>query len=102
VAYYLELDETTVAPYLLGLPLSPEGREVLLRCLTQLAESADTFLRGPDWRLAPGSECIQVEWVFRDPGTGVLHLLRLVVNDAAARYGVLRIVYAEDFPGLDR
>ena len=55
MAYHLELDEIAVAPYLLGLGLSPEGREALLRCLTQLAESADTFLRGPDWRLAPGS-----------------------------------------------
>jgi hypothetical protein len=102
VAYHLEFDEITVVPYLLGLNLSPVGREALLRCLMQLAESADTFLRGPDWRLAPGSDCIQVEWVFRDPGTGILHVLRLVVNDAAAPYGVLRVVYAEYIFSPDR
>jgi hypothetical protein len=98
VAYYLELDEATVAPYLLGLDLSPAGREALLRCLAQLAESADTFLRTPDWRLTPGSDCIKVEWVFRDPVTKVIHVLRLIINDAAAPFGVLRVVYAEDFP----
>ena len=102
MAYHLELDETTVAPYLLGLGLSPDGQEALLRCLTQLAEFADTFLRSPDWRLAPGSDCIQVEWIFRDAGTGIFHVLRLVVNDAAARYGVLRVVYAEDFPSANQ
>jgi hypothetical protein len=98
VAYDLEFDEAAVAPYLLGLDLSADGREALLRVLAELGEHGDTFIRDAERRLAPGSDCFQVEWVFRDPATRVIHVLRLIVSDAAAWYGVLRVVYAEDFP----
>jgi hypothetical protein len=96
VAYLVELHETTVAPYLLGLDLSPEGREALLRVLNELGQNGDTFVHDPGRRLAPDSDCFQVEWVYRDPATKTVHVLRLIVSDAAAQFGVLRIVYAED------
>jgi hypothetical protein len=97
VAYFLEYDETAVTPYLLALDLSPEGREALIRVLDQFAENGDFFVRNPDLRLAPGSEYFRVEWVFQDPATKIFHALRLIISDAAAQYGVLRVVYAEDF-----
>ena len=96
MAYWLEFHETRVAPYLLSLLLSPEGRLVLARLLGETCDHADVYRNSPDRRLAPGSDCFWVELVFRDPGTGVIHQLRLIISDAAASYGVLRVVYAED------
>jgi hypothetical protein len=96
VAYRLQFDEQTVAPYLLDLALSRQGRVVLAAALNDLRIDADTYRNTPDRRLAPGSDCFRVDLVFRDPGTRVIHQLRLVVSDAAAQHGVLRVVFAED------
>jgi hypothetical protein len=93
----VELHETTVVPYLEALDLSPEGREALIRVLGGLGAHGDQFAREPERRLTPKSDCFRVEWVFRDPISKVIHELRLIVSDAAAQYGVLRVVYAEDF-----
>lgn len=98
MAYVIEFDAATVIPYLEGLALSPQGREKLVGVLRDFAASAASFVHDPTRRLAPGSDCFQVEWVFRDPATRVVHVLRLIVSDAAAPFGVLRIVYAEVLP----
>jgi hypothetical protein len=96
VAYHVELSETTVTPYLDCLELSPEGRRTLDRVIDQLATYGDRFAREAHRRLSPGSATFEVRWVFRDPGTQIFHNLRLIVSDAAAQYGVLRVVFAED------
>jgi hypothetical protein len=96
VAYLLELHEVAVAPYLESLPLSPEGQEALLNILEELRTHADKFRADPALRLGPGSDCFEVRWLFRDRGFDRYHALRLVISDATAAYGVLRVVYAED------
>src|SRR2546430_9961424 len=97
MAYLLQYDETAVAPYLRNLDLSREGRIVLAEALDrELRQYADAYINSPDRHLSPGSDCFRVELVFRDPVRGVLHQLRLIVSDAAAQYGVLRVVYLED------
>jgi hypothetical protein len=96
MAYLLQYDETAVAPYLLGLALSRQGRVVLANMLNELRVHADTYINSPDRRLFPGSDCFRVDLIFRDPVRRVFHQLRLVLSDAAAPYGVLRVVFAED------
>jgi len=97
VAYLLELNPATVVPYLLGLDLSPVGKEALGRVLQGLAEHGDAFMGDPQRRLQPGSDCFRVEWVFRDTEQMVFHSLHFIVSDASAAYGVLRVEYVEAF-----
>jgi hypothetical protein len=99
VAYLLEFHATAVAPYLFNLDLSREGRVILARMLRETLLYADTYINDPERRLAPGSDCFRVDLVFRDPTSRVIHQLRLILSDAAASYGVLRVVYAEDKTG---
>jgi hypothetical protein len=103
VAYLLQLDETTVRPYLRGLDLSREGRVVLYNMLhKQLCIHADQYINDPGSRLSPSSECFRVDLVLRDPTRRIVHNLHLVISDRAAQYGILRIVYAEDTTGPQR
>jgi hypothetical protein len=95
VAYLLEFHETTVVPYLLGLDLSREGRIVLARVLNDLRVQADVYIQDLERRLFPGSDCFAVNVVFRDPVSRDICQLRLILSDAAAQYGVLRVVYME-------
>jgi hypothetical protein len=97
VAYLLQFDETTMAPYLLNLQLSREGRVILAAALTrELRIHADAYRNSLDRRLAPGSDCFRIEVVFRDPVSRLIHQLRLIISDAAAEYGILRVVWADD------
>jgi hypothetical protein len=96
VAYYIELHEATAAPYLARLDLSSEGWEAMIRILDELGEYGDTFIRDHERRLAPDSDKFEVRWVFRDPTTKVFHTLRLIVSDAAAQFGVLRVLFADE------
>jgi hypothetical protein len=97
VAYHVELNPATVVPYLLRLDLSAAGKEALGRIFQGLAEHGDRFIGDPTLRLRPDSDCFKVEWVFRDPDTRVFHALHLIVSDASAAFGVLRVEYAEVF-----
>jgi len=99
VAYVLQFHETTVAPYLFELELSREGRLALARVLDQLRLFADNFINDPERRLFPGSDCFRVDWLFRDPVSETIHHLKLVISDAAATYGILRVLYVEDDTG---
>jgi hypothetical protein len=99
VAYVLQFQETTVAPYLLDLELSREGRLALASVLDQVRLYADDFIRDKQRRLSPGSDCFRVDWLFRDPISEVIHHLKLVISDTAAAYGILCVVYVEDEPG---
>jgi hypothetical protein len=97
VAYHLELHQATVIPYLDGLALSQRGKETLGNMLRSIEEYGELYRGEPVRRLFQGSECFRVDFVFRDPGHGTIHNVHLVISDAAAQYGVLRVVYAEDF-----
>jgi hypothetical protein len=100
VAYLLQFHETAVVPYLLDLDLSREGRVVLAAALDrELRHYADAYLNNPERRLAPGSDCFRVDLIFRDPVSRVPHHMRLIISDAAAQFGVLRVVYVENEPG---
>jgi len=100
VAYSLELHERTVIPYLQGIDLSREGRVILFAGLhRELREHADSYINDLERRLRPGSPFFEIDFVFRDPIRRVIHRSWFIVSDAAAQYGVLRVVYAEDFQG---
>jgi hypothetical protein len=103
VAFHVELHETRVAPYLDGLELSAEGREALMRVVDELGEYGDGFIYDAERRLTPGSEYFIVRWIFRDRATNTFHAFRMIVSDAAAPFGVLRVEYADEetavFPG---
>jgi hypothetical protein len=94
-AYWLEFHEETVVPYLLNLNLSREARVILARLLYEIRVHADRFRESPDRRLAPGSDCFWVDLVFRDPVSRIIHQIRLLISDAAAQHGVLRVVYVD-------
>jgi len=97
VAYSLQYHEKTVAPYLLDLDLSREGRLVLSSALhRELSVFGDTHIHNPQRRLAPDSDCFRIDIVFRDPVRRIVHQLELIISDASAPYGVLLVVYAED------
>jgi hypothetical protein len=97
VAYLIEFSELTAGRYLAALDLSADGRAALERVIDDLRESGDVYRADPERRLAPESDCFRLNWVFRDRPNRTVHSLLLVVSDAGARYGVLRVVYAEDF-----
>ena len=56
MTYWLEFDEITVVPYLFHLDLSRAARVLLARFFTELRQTADTYIKSPIRRLAPGSE----------------------------------------------
>lgn len=97
--YLLEFHETNVAPYLFNLDLSREGRVVLANLLDQIRVYADSYSNDPHRRLAPGSDCFRVDLIFRDPISKIIHQLHLIISDAAAQYGILRAVFAEEETG---
>lgn len=97
MAYALQYHEINVAPYLRDLDLSREGRLVLNAALhRELCVLGDAHIKDLARRLAHGSEYFRIDLVFRDPVQRVIHQLELIISDAAAAYGVLRVVYAED------
>ncbi|MCI0352374.1 MAG: hypothetical protein L0Z53_23390 [Acidobacteriales bacterium] len=97
MAYFLELDKKTVSPFLLNVNLSREGRIKLFAGLFQLRDHADFYINEPSRRLQPNSPYFLYDYVFRDDdGDNRIHRFRFVVSDAAAKYGVLRIVYVDE------
>lgn len=86
-----------VQTYLRNLPdLSREARVILWASLfDMLRHSGDALRADPSRRLAPDSPNFQCSLVLRDPHSGRLHRVRVVVNDAAAAYGVLVVEYIE-------
>jgi hypothetical protein len=89
-------DKDTVSPYLLNAPLSRAGRVKLFIALSWLREQGDVFIDDLSRRLAQGSPFFLYDYIFRDDdGDGQLHHFRFVVSDAAASYGVLRVVYVD-------
>ena len=86
-----------VRDYLFRIPLSREGRVRVFSALhTELCARADSHIGDVGLRLAPGSDCFWFNYLLRDThGDGRFHHLRFLVSDAAAVYGLLRVVYVE-------
>jgi hypothetical protein len=100
VAYYLDFPPATKTALRNITGLSRAGRLVLWAgVLDTLRHYADTYRANPALRLAPNSPRFNYQHVFRDPGTGRVHSLRLVVNDASAAYGVLVVEYLDHQAG---
>jgi hypothetical protein len=93
VRFMLEFRES-VRDYLRDLPLTREGRiKLYANLLTLTAEVPDSFRSDPANRPALPSPFYHFTHLFRDGGRW--HKLFVVVDDSAAPYGVLRIVYAD-------
>ncbi len=75
--------------------LSRADRVKLYGFLDTLRKQGDTYRNNPDLRYSPGSSNFKVEFIFQDSQNEV-RIFRLVVNDAPAVYGVLRIVYVDE------
>jgi hypothetical protein len=93
MAYDLEIDERVVA-YLESPGRLPRPAQVLVvRVLrAELEHDGDRF-RAEGERLSPSSRCFRYDLHF--DYLGQPYDLWFVVNDEAAPYGVLRVVYAE-------
>jgi hypothetical protein len=100
VAYSLEFHREHVLLYLRNREgLSREARVKLFVNLNEdLRERAEFYRGDPERRLAPGSNCFWYDIIFRDPHTGVVHWFRFVVDDASAKYGVLRVLFVDEGP----
>jgi hypothetical protein len=78
--------------------LTEEGCRRLLASLTDILENCTASFREERRLPAPGpggqpSACFELRHVFPDGGRIVL--IRLVVDDSAAPYGILRVVFAD-------
>jgi hypothetical protein len=64
---------------------------------TDLREGADFYINDETRRLAPGSPCFHYDVILLDTQNhNRLHRFWFVVNDEAAKYGVLKIEYGEE------
>jgi hypothetical protein len=79
-----------VADYLRSLSLTREGRIRLYMGLNEMAEISDSFRADPLNRDDP---VFFFRFMFEDAGR--LRTLTLAVDDSAAPYGVLELVYAD-------
>jgi hypothetical protein len=96
VGYYLQLNESLVAPYLHNHPaLSREDRVKVFSALNDLRERADSFRSSVERRFAPGSPYFWYDIVLRCTD-GLIRNFWFLVNDSAANYGVLRVEYADE------
>src|SRR4051794_12291705 len=100
MAYSLEYDTNVDLPYLRNYQgLSRRGRLALFTALREyLGENGDQFRNDASLRRwGSDSPCFEFRLIFGDPDApGALRLFRFIVNDAAAPYGVLRVVFVDD------
>ncbi len=98
MAYTVETVEPVKA-YLRAIPgLSRAGRlKLLCGYLDGLRERGDELRAEPAGRLAGSSSLFSFRHIFRDGGR--FYVVRLVVDDSAAVFGVLRVVYADCWSG---
>ena|SRR5581483_3798649 len=98
MSYSLEYDEDHVVAYLRGVALSREGRVRLFTGLNvNLGQYGDSYRSTPSRRLRSDSPYFWYEFMLLDEhGDGLIHYFRFVVSDAAAPYGVLRVVYVDE------
>jgi hypothetical protein len=97
MAYHVEIDETLVLAYLCHPDRGLAGGDIdtLLDFLEGLAHTGDRYRNDPAFRCSPGSQNLQIDFVFAD-STSRVRVFRFIVSDAAAAYGVLRVRFAEE------
>jgi hypothetical protein len=97
MAYHVEIDETLVLAYLghTDRGLTEGDLDLLLDFLEGLAHTGDGYRNDPAFRCSPGSQNLQIDFVFAD-ATGRVRVFRFIVSDAAAAHGILRVRFAEE------
>lgn len=97
MGYSLQYHTEWVLPYLRSREeLSRQERIRLFTNLDEnLRERGDFFRNDAERRLAPGSVYFWFVLIFQSDD-GRLRQFRFVVSDAAAQYGVLRIVFVDE------
>jgi hypothetical protein len=97
LSYFLELDERTVTPFLEDRERVSEAmQEAIENCLDQhLGQHGDSYCLNESYRIR-GTSRLQVSFVLRDPDTGRPRLFRLVLSDAHAQHGVLRVIFIDE------
>ena len=95
MGYKISMDPP-VQQHLRNLPLSREGKiKVWIYINVTIANVADAVRNDPANRVS-GSETFQMQYIFRDRhGDGRLHLIDFRIDDSAAAYGVLRVVFVD-------
>jgi len=64
----------------------------------RLVNGGDDVINDPALRVAPESHTVRLEYVVVDPErNGALRVFRFFVNTASAVFGVLRVVYIDEF-----
>ena len=95
MAYSLAIDDR-VRDFLFNCSgLSRADRIKLFTLLNDLREHGDNYINDPSLRLSPGSVHFSYEPVLLCE-SGRVRAIRFVVSDAAAVYGVLQVVYADE------
>lgn len=94
MAYFIEVDEITVLPYL-NEHFSPSDCEKVLDFLDSLGNTGESHWN--DRRYAPGSPMIVFDHVFVGSSDKGCHLRFIVIDSAAAEYGVLRVRFVDEY-----
>jgi hypothetical protein len=97
VAYDLELHEQNVRPFLEDEErVSPAVREIIEQNLQEdVGQNGDFYCLREDYRIR-GSSTFWYDLILIDPDTDRRRHFWFIVSDAAAQYGVLRVLWAEE------
>lgn len=97
VPYHLEFHETSVVPFLQDeARVSAPLRAVVERSLEEhLGQHGDHFCLQESYRIV-GTSLFRFDLVLSDPDTGRWRHFWFTVSDAAAQYGILRVVLIEE------
>jgi hypothetical protein len=98
LAYDIHLPEREQA-YLNGLPLSPQGKEIVNRFIEQFIGNVSAEFRvDPANRPYPDAPIFRVHHILLDRwGDNRLHSVDFYIQDDKAAFGVLLIVFIECF-----
>jgi hypothetical protein len=97
MAYFLELEETTVVAYLDSPErhFAPQDLDAIYTFLDVLADQGDKYRNDPSFRCSPDSSNMEIDFVFL-ASSGNMRQFRFIVSDAAAIHGVLRVIYVDE------
>ena len=97
MSYHLELHEKTVVPFLEDRErVSSAMRAVIERSLVEhLGQLGDHFCLQESYRI-PGTSLFRFDIVLADPETKRWRHFWFTVSDAAAQFGVLRVLLIEE------
>ncbi len=99
MAYFVDITEDDER-YLDSLPLSKEARNRIQNFLVNtIGNVADAIRNDPGNRHEGSDQYFWSQFVILDAwGDNRSHRIDVIINDAAAAHGVLRIVYIEHLP----